>query len=488
MILTSYNVPGTYLSEGTYGAIPQGLSTHSTIYMLVTSNKVDAPTVPTYINSPDDFYNVYGNSPSAASVRLFFNQRSGSGIWVILVKAIPECTITIPVATANTAYTLTLDGYVVSYVSTNTDTPGTILESLSSLVNSRANHLASLLNGKLRTNVQETFWSSNITLTPDSVNIYPVVNDVSDALSKLPEELTQGYLLAPEFFQSYTNPSDRTALQLTLESFCSQPTYNWVALIDCGQSTATQTTAAGAVNLAKRERESFSSPKGHSWYYFPYLVDLADNLVPASGAVAGLILRKQRAEGFQQPSAGVNYPIYGVKDVSYQVDKPTQGQLNPLGINCIRRVVNKGILLWGARTLSTSPFYLFGNVRTILNVLAGTLSKAFDELIFSSVNGSGVTFGLIKGTASDICERLRVAGALYGTTPQEAYLVTCDTSNNLGADLDNGIVNVDVVVKPAPGIEVVAVRMSRSSLGAVLAEVVSSGTSAPIAASPTSTK
>lgn len=478
MVLTSYNVPGTYLTEGTYGAIPQGLSTHSNVYMLVYTSKAGVPSIPTYVNSPDDFYNIFGTSLSASSVKLFFNQRAGSGIKVLSVPTIPERVITIPTATPGN-YTLTIDGFAITYVATALDTVSTILAGLTRQVNSVANHLSSLRNGKLRTTRTVTS-SANITLGSASNNSYPVVNDVQDCISKLSEELPQGYLLAPEFFQSYTNIADRTALQLVMEAHCSQPNYNWVALIDCGLTTATQSTSAGAVNLAKQERESFSSPKGHSWYYFPYLLDLVGNLVPPSGAVAGLILRKQRSEGFQQPSAGVNYPVYGVKGVSYDVDKTTQGQLNPLGINCIRKVLNKGILLWGARTLSTSSFYLFGNVRVILNVLAGTLSKAFDELIFSSVNGSGTTFGLIKGTASDICERLRVAGALYGATPQDAYLVTCDTSNNLGGDLDNGVVNVDVVAKPAPGIEVIAVRMSRSSLGAVLAEVVSSGTSEPV--------
>ena len=75
---------------------------------------------------------------------------------------------------------------------------------------------------------------------------------------------------------------------------------------------------------------------------------------------------------------------------------------------------------------------------------------------------------------------MRSSGALYGATPAEAYLVVCDATNNLPNDLEAGKVVVDVIVKPAPILEALHVRLSRASIGTNLTEVLSSGSVKPI--------
>lgn len=479
--ISSYTVPGTYITEGTYGSIPVGISTHSEVYMLGYSSKVGSPKVPSYITSSDDFFNVFGTSLSTPSIELYFSQRPGKGLWFVPVSTRQERTITVPNATVG-EYTLTLDGYLLKYTSTAQDTVATILKGLGDLVNTLGSHLGSVRNGYLRVNSGvSTVASNNITLGSTSVPSYPTVRDIQDSLKVLTEDMPQGYLLAPEFYQAYTNLVDRVALQGILEAFVSQPEYYWVSIVDPGLSTATQTTASGAINLALQEREQFSSPRGHSWYYFPYLKNLEGILVPPSGAVVGMALRRQRNDGFKQPSAGTVYPLYGCSEVSYKIDKSIQGQLNPKGINCIRNITNKGIVVYGARTLSTNSMYTFCHVRVILNVLTGSLRTAFEDIIFSTMDGTGVLFGIVKGTAVDVCERLRTSGALFGATPSDAYLVVCDMTNNPSSQLDRGELTLDVVVKPSPMVEILPIRIFRASLGTLFAEVVNSGTPEPLA-------
>jgi hypothetical protein len=111
----------------------------------------------------------------------------------------------------------------------------------------------------------------------------------------------------------------------------------------------------------------------------------------------------------------------------------------------------------------------------ILNVLAGTLRRSFDSTIFSLVDGQGVLFSRIKQTADNICELLRLGGALYGATPQEAYLNICDGTNNTGDSLESGTVYLDCIAKPSPTLEALNITMSRASLGALLVEVAASG-------------
>ncbi|MFB2892077.1 hypothetical protein ACE1CI_03925 [Aerosakkonemataceae cyanobacterium BLCC-F50] len=53
-------------------------------------------------------------------------------------------------------------------------------------------------------------------------------------------------------------------------------------------------------------------------------------------------------------------------------------------------------------------------------------------------------------------------------------------TNNPAIDLENGQVNLDVLAKPSPVMEVLNIRLSRVSLGTVLAEVASSGDRSPV--------
>lgn len=485
-----YTVPGVYIKEGTYGAVPVGLPGHDKVYLVGHTSKVDAPKGLTYVGSADDFFNQFGTSHSTNSIKLFFNQRANSGLYFLNVAPRAERMITIPTATSGATYSLTIDGYTVSYLATASDTVASIREELGKVVNSKAIHIASYRQGFIRVNTGVTVTATaNITLGDVSNNSYPVARDVADTLDMyLSPELMPGYLIAPEFYQRFTNSTERSVLASICESFVAQQDYNWVHLVDPGESTATATTASGAINLAVTERGLLDSPRGHSWYYFPYLKDLSDNLVPPSPVVAAIAIRRSRAEGVHQAPAGINYPIYGVKDTSYNVPARVQGELNPLGINCIRKLPNRGIVVYGAKSLSTNPYYRYVTVRTILNVIARAHRDAFDSLLFTTVDGSGALLATIKATSSDICERMRAQGALYGSTPGDTYLIVADSTNNLASDLENGIVYLDVVVKPSPVMEYLVVRITRASIGTVLAEILSSGdTSVPLPSGDVST-
>jgi uncharacterized protein len=485
--LITRTVPGVYVNEATYGAIPSILALHDAVYVLGTGAKAGAPiNTPIYISNLDDFTNVFGASPSTAAIQLFFDQRSGSGLYFVNVERRVERTVTIPTAVAASVYTITIDGFAINYTATALDTVLTIRNNLGALVNTQLPNTASYYpaDGTLRyRSALAVSASANVTLgTATTVGATPLVKDVTDAITlAFQPEMRQGYLCAPEFFQLYTTQADRTALALSMEALVSDPEYYWVAMVDCGAVTATSTTGGGAINLAIAERNTLVSPRGHSWYCFPYLVNLSGVNVPSSLAIIGMSLRRARTEGFPQPPAGVAFPLYGVRDTTFNVTDKTQTQLNPIGINCVRKLpAGRGIVCYGARTLSNSNFYRFASVRVILNVLAGSLKNAFDSTVFTLVDGQGALLSRIKQTAANFCERLRVAGALYGATPEEAYLVVCDLTNNTLDSLESGAVQLDVIVKPSPTLEVLNITLSRASLGAVLAEVVESGDTAPV--------
>lgn len=477
------NIPGVRVTENTYGAIPAILNTHDTVYVFGSATTGNE-NILTYVSDYTDFTNVYGSSPSAAAVQLFFNQRSGSGLYFCRVAKKAERTLTVGTFTPGTVLTLTVNSVTVSYTCVAGDTATTARAVLGNTINTQMPGLISYYDtGIIRYTQGATITgSAGLTLGAEVVptgSFKPA--DVADAMqTALQPEMSQGFICAPEFFQSFTTLSDRTFLQQQMEAIAASPDYNHVAVIDCGSAAASATTGGQFISLVLAERNTFISPRGHSWYVVPYVKNATDTLVPGSLVQIGVALRKYRNESYAQPPAGITYPVYGVKDVSFPITDTIQSQLNPVGINCIRNLSRgRGVVVYGARTLSTSSYYRFGNTRVILNVLASSLKAAYDQLIFSLVDGQGLLFSRIKQTAAAFCEVLRLNGALFGASPDEAYLVICDTTNNNPNDLEAGVVNVDLVVKPSPTMEVLMVNISRASLGTVLAEITNTGQTEP---------
>jgi hypothetical protein len=86
-----------------------------------------------------------------------------------------------------------------------------------------------------------------------------------------------------------------------------------------------------------------------------------------------------------------------------------------------------GRVIYGARTLSPNPYVQYVSQRVVCNVLGRTLSDALRTLVLSTVDGNGLLFNRVYLTAVGVCERLRLAGGLYGATAADAYLVVVIT-------------------------------------------------------------
>lgn len=209
----------------------------------------------------------------------------------------------------------------------------------------------------------------------------------------------------------------------------------------------------------------YTTSKGFLAYYGPYLYDLNNFLVPPSGAVIGYAQRKYKTEGFQEPPAGADPALQGVLDVHFEITKQHQQASNPKGLNAIRKLPNQGIVIWGARTRSSNPFYRFINTRVILNALIGTAREAYDTIIFSSIDGNDILFSRIRETLEDVGYNFWIGGALFGEDPGGAYQVIVDRRNNSNLSLENGNVNVDFYVVPVSTLEKLQINLVRVAIG-----------------------
>lgn len=315
---------------------------------------------------------------------------------------------------------------------------------------------------------KEGLWFINVS----HAGAVPTPAEVADVLagSLFSKEMPQGFLCAPELFLSADLTGAHDELQGVLEAHCADNRFYWLALID-GTTAINGATSQGAfITAAIAMRNLIFSPLGHSAFYPQWLLDLEGVQVPASPAIAGVAFRRFKAEGLKQSPAGITYPVYGVQGPVVNINDEAQSVLNPIGVNIIRNLPRKGTVVWGARTLSVLPSHRYVNARVILNVLAGTFRSAFDELIFTTVDGAGAIFAILKATASTILEPLRSAGALFGKTPEDAYLVIADDTNNPGASLDAGNISVDIYVKISPVLEFLGVNIKKVSLATDLSE------------------
>lgn len=170
--------------------------------------------------------------------------------------------------------------------------------------------------------------------------------------------------------------------------------------------------------------------------------------VPPSGAVCGIYARSDVQRGVWKAPA--NETVTGAIGLQRDVRFGEQEVLNPLGINAIRSLPNRGIRVWGARTISSDPEWKYVNIRRYFLYLEASIDRGTQWAVFEP-NGEAL-WANVRTTVSDFLYNEWVNGALLGANPKEAFFVQCDRSTITQNDLDNGrlicLVGV-AAIKPA---------------------------------------
>ena len=237
-----------------------------------------------------------------------------------------------------------------------------------------------------------------------------------------------------------------------------------VALIDCGADEDSLNEVRDELLLI---RSTVGVPFGHAAFYAPFVKNLSDRYVAPSSYQAGIACSRYINEGFQQPPAGARYPLRGAIGLKFAISAQQQEVTYALGLNPVRSLPNRGIVLWGSRTLSSNPLFKFVNTRVILNVFIDVLSRSFDDILFEQIDSAGTVYSRVKSIASQVCNQFFRQGAFFGSRPEQAYLVVCSSANNDDASLENGTVRLDAYVATSPTFERLLVTVVRTPLGQV---------------------
>jgi phage tail sheath protein FI len=181
--------------------------------------------------------------------------------------------------------------------------------------------------------------------------------------------------------------------------------------------------------------------------------------VPPSGHMAGIWARNDDTRGVHKAPA--NEVVRGAISLELNLTKAEHDQLNPVGINCVRAFPGRGIRVWGARTISSDPSWRYLNVRRLFNYIEESIFEGTQWVVFEPNDIR--LWGRVKRTINAFLLRVWRDGALFGATPDQAFFVVCDETNNPPEVRDAGQLIVDIGIAPVKPAEFVVFRIAQFS-------------------------
>jgi phage tail sheath protein FI len=207
---------------------------------------------------------------------------------------------------------------------------------------------------------------------------------------------------------------------------------------------------AGQGTLSSNPHAALPEPSEFAAIYYPHVRvydprSRTTQLLPPSGFVAGIYAYNDVTRGVHKAPA--NYEVRGIlaRDLSptegpleYTVTKGQQDILNPVGVNVIRdfRSSGQGVRLWGARTLSADPDWIYVNVRRLFNFVEESVEQGLQWTVFEP--NAPETWDRVRRSISVFLERVWRDGALLGDKREEAFFVRCDRTTMSTDDILNG--------------------------------------------------
>ncbi|MFT4295469.1 MAG: phage tail sheath subtilisin-like domain-containing protein [Micropruina sp.] len=186
--------------------------------------------------------------------------------------------------------------------------------------------------------------------------------------------------------------------------------------------------------------------------------------LPPAGHLAGIWARNDSTRGVHKAPA--NEVVRGAIDIEINITRNEHDLLNPQGINCIRAFPGRGIRVWGARTLSSDAAWQYLNVRRLFNYLEESILDGTNWVVFEP-NDEALWAKIRRTIAAFLVQEWR-AGALFGSTPDEAFYVKCDAETNPAEGIDAGQVVCEIGVAPVKPAEFVIFRLAQFSGGTSL--------------------
>ena len=164
--------------------------------------------------------------------------------------------------------------------------------------------------------------------------------------------------------------------------------------------------------------------------------------IPVSGHVAAAMGRSDFQGGPWLAAAGVNRGVIsGALDCAISPNQDQRTDLYKLCINSVPKLPNRGITIWGIRTMSKKASAFDQNTcrRTFL-YMENTIKRYMRNYIFEP--NTAYTRLQIVNDIEPFLENVAISGGIYSWT------CVCDTSNNTPEIINNGDLAVDIAAAP----------------------------------------
>ena len=213
---------------------------------------------------------------------------------------------------------------------------------------------------------------------------------------------------------------------------------------------------------------AFSERSSYAAVYWPRLkvLDPAQGDQKVSwkgmGHIAGIYARNDEEFNVARAPAGLPATLKFSVGLAYTLSKGERDVMNPAHVNAIIDTTKTGRVVWGGRTASLNANWKYIQVRRLFMFLEKSIDDATQWAVFET-NGQSL-WQRIKGQLDSFLERLHNESYFAGETTSESFLVVCDDSNNPQANIDAGLVTIDVYVAPTKPAEFVRFRFSQKTL------------------------
>jgi phage tail sheath protein FI len=173
--------------------------------------------------------------------------------------------------------------------------------------------------------------------------------------------------------------------------------------------------------------------------------------------------RTDADRGVWKAPAGLAANLVGVPQLSVPLTDNENGELNPLGINCLRAMPAAGRVVWGARTLEgddrTPSDWKYIPVRRTALFIEESLYRGMQWVVFEP--NDEPLWAQIRLNAGAFMHNLFRQGAFQGQSPKDAYFVKCDKETTTQNDINLGIVNIIVGFAPLKPAEFVVIKLQQ---------------------------
>jgi phage tail sheath protein FI len=188
-----------------------------------------------------------------------------------------------------------------------------------------------------------------------------------------------------------------------------------------------------------------------------------NKLIGPSGAIAGLMARTDADRGVWKAPAGTDADLRGILGLEVKLTDMENGVLNKLAVNCLREFPGSYVC-WGSRTMdgydnNTKDDWKYIPVRRLTLFLEESLFRGTKWVVFEP--NDEPLWAKIRMNVGAFMMRLFKQGAFQGSTPDKAFYVKCDNETTPQADINLGIVNIEVGFAPLKPAEFVIIKIQQ---------------------------